>query len=215
MKRNVQKIGLISSLMTLAIAPWPLLAQTALTPDSMKRSPIAEQTGLAKGKVTVNGQDGRYISKVVVSAPLSVVWEVLTDYGDFPQFLPNVISSRVLEVKGNQKIVEQVDSRRVLIITVKSRIRTLMTETRPQRIDFRMVEGDLQQFQGYWQIEPIALAGSLSPQVLITQTIEAQPKSSVPKGIFYRVFKSSLEKHLNALRIEAERRSSRYSRLSS
>jgi ribosome-associated toxin RatA of RatAB toxin-antitoxin module len=142
-----------------------------------------------------------------VSASPEVVWKVLTDYENLPKFLPNVISNKVLSNNGDRKIVEQVNSRQVLFIKVKSRIRTAIAETRQNRIDFQQIDGDLQQMQGYWLIEPVApYKGAKADRVLITQIIEAQPKEGTPKDIFYDIFQNSLGETLNAIAKEINRR---------
>jgi ribosome-associated toxin RatA of RatAB toxin-antitoxin module len=163
---------------------------------------------LNSGQPVVTGEKGQYVGKVLITAPLAIVWRVLTDYEGGVKYMPNLVSSRILEVKGNQKVIEQVSARRVLTFKVKSRLRTLVSESEPKRIDFRLIEGDLKQLQGFWQIEPIApRSGKLPTQFLLTYQVMAQPSGSTPKGIFHNIFKNSLPETLKAVRGEIERRS--------
>lgn len=187
----------------LSAAPSP----AELFNSAVDKLPVEERVALRKGEPIVTGDKGVYLGRVLVSTTPDVVWAVLTDYDSFPRILPNVVSSKILTTEGNRKVIEQVDVRPFLLINVRSRIRTTVTEIDNKRIDFRLVEGDLQKLQGYWQIEPIApYAGASANQVLITQVVEAQPTAGTPKDVFYGIFKNTLGKNLNALRQEMLRR---------
>ncbi|MEB3292308.1 MAG: SRPBCC family protein [Synechococcales bacterium] len=172
------------------------------------RLPATQRAELRNGQTVVTGDRGNYVARVLVTTSPDVAWSVLTDYRSFARFLPNVVSSRVVEDRGNQKIVEQVDARQVFLVNVRSRVRSAIVETNRQRIDFRQIDGDLQQLSGYWKIEPIApFAGAKPNQVLITQVVAAQPKSGTPRDVFYDIFKDSLDDTMQAIRREVGRRS--------
>jgi hypothetical protein len=119
---------------------------------------VLERVALREGKVLVNGEQGKYVGKFLVSTTPEIVWRVLTDYNNFFRFLPHVVSSKVLETKGNQKVVEQIDQRSLLLFSFKSRIRSAIVETPKQRIEFRRIDGDLpkQMATGQWsRLRPI------------------------------------------------------------
>lgn len=207
---QINRLGVWGMLLgvTLLNPLTPLLMPAPANATSLERLSNSDQIALRNGKVVVSGENGEYVSKVLITAPLSVVWGVLTDYDRVTQFLPGVVSIKVLSNQGNRKIVEQIDSRRIMLFQIRSRLRSLVTETQGEnRIDFRLLEGDLKEFQGSWELHPVS-SGS---QVLLTQRILAQPKASVPKSIFYNVFKKSLQQNFNAIRLEAERRANQYS----
>jgi len=46
-------------------------------------------------------------AEALVEAPLQTAWRVLTDYAQYPQFIPDLKSSRVLARSGNTAILEQ------------------------------------------------------------------------------------------------------------
>jgi ribosome-associated toxin RatA of RatAB toxin-antitoxin module len=166
-----------------------------------------ERADLRSGRVVVTGEQGEYVGRVAVTASMAAVWSVLTDYPRFSQFLPNVASSRVVEVQGEQKLIEQIDERRVLVLSVRSRVLSAITEVHEQRIMFRRVEGDVPKLEGYWSIEPLAAyAGAPADQVLITQVVAVAPVENVPTGMFYSFFKHSLKDNLTAIRQEVVRR---------
>ncbi len=172
------------------------------------RLSASDRTTLRSGQTLVTGEKGNYVAKVLIKSSPDAAWNVLTDYGSLSKFIPNVVSSRVLESNGNRKVIEQVDARQVFLINVRSRIRSSITETAKTRIDFQQVDGDLQKLQGYWTVEPVAaFSGAKADQVLITYVVDAQPKPGTPKDIFYNLFKDSLGKNLSAISQEVVRRS--------
>ena len=194
---------------TSAIAtPTVMPAHAQLFNGPVDRLSVAERNALRQGQVVVTGDKGRYVVRTLVTASQDVVWAVLTDYDEFAKFLPNVASSRLLETEGNRKVVEQIDVRQVFVVKTRSRVRTENVETPKQRIDFRLLDGDLKALRGSWQLEPVAAYPGAAPtQILMTQTIEAQPPTSAPPGMFYNVFKRALSDSATAIRTEIGRRS--------
>jgi ribosome-associated toxin RatA of RatAB toxin-antitoxin module len=169
--------------------------------------PVEARNTLRSGQPLVTGEQGSYKAQVLVTASTDTAWSVLTDYANLARFIPNMISSQVIKDDGNRKIVEQVDSRQVFVVNVKSRIKSSLVETPKSRIDFQLVDGDLQNLRGYWQIEPIAPYNGAKPnQVLITQVVEAKPNDGVPASIFNSMFKDSLTATLSAISQETRRR---------
>ena len=171
----------------------------------------AQITALNEGEILVSGEDGSYTARVVVPASVDEAWEVLTDYGNFTTFLPNTISSEILETQGNRYIVEQVSQQRILFLDVRSRIRTENIHTEKERIDFNYLEGDFDRLQGYWTIEAIPSNETdnetLEPaELLLTQVIEVQPSRGTPEELFNDLFQNALENNLAAIRQEVIRR---------
>ena len=199
-------ITAVSSFPKAAIADEPGLFNSAV--DQL---PASARVSLRSGNTVVSGEKGRYVARVLVTGTSDMAWSVITDYNNFPKFLPNIISTKIIETKGNQKVVEQVDSRQVFLFTIKSRVRLAITESdRKNKVEFRQIDGDLQNISGYWQIEPIApYQGAASNQVLITQVVEAQPKSGTPRDTFFDIFKGSLNQTMLAVSREVTTREAR------
>ena len=148
-------------------------------------------------------EDASYTVTVTLDASAEDIWSVIADYGRFNHFLPNIVSSEILEVEGNRHVVEQVSQQQVLFLQVRSRLRTENLETIHQRIDFRLLEGDLNQLEGYWVIE-----ATENPQIhRLRQTVAVPPPpAGTPDSIFRRVFRQSLTENLAAIRDEIQRR---------
>jgi len=182
-------------------------AQAELFNSAIDQLPVSERVALKDGNVVVSEVDGTYTARILVEADVSTVWSVLTDYESSQTYAPGVISSTVLSTEGNRSIVEQVSEQQVLFFTFESRLTTENTITSDRRIEFRLIDGNLPSFQGYWQLEPIAPFNGAEPTaVLIEQQILATAPPGVPADIFRDTFKSSLVELLEALAGEVNRR---------
>ena len=179
----------------------PVRADSGLFNSPVDQLPVATRTTLRSGSAVVTGEKGNYIAQVLVTGSMDTAWSVLTDYDNAARFLPNVESNKIVETRKDSKIVEQVSSQQVFFFTVKSRVKLVLTESNRRRVDFKLQDSDqLRSMTGYWKIEPIAPYQGASPtQVLITQVVESQPKSGVPQGTFYDIFKNTLSKTMSAL----------------
>lgn len=204
-RRQVRYLLLAIALPT-AIASSPL-ASAKLFDGPVDRLPVLERAALREGRVVITGDRGDYTARVLVTASNATTWEVLTDYNNFQQFLPNVVTSQVLATNGNQKIFEQVNIFRVFIITQRSRVRIAVTETHPKTIAFRLLEGDLGFLEGSWNIEPVSLVPGRRPdRILISHQVSVDPGSN-PQDLFFSIYKESLADTLAALKQEIEKRS--------
>lgn len=165
-----------------------------------------EETALREGQTIITGEKGKYLAKILIPASPETVWSVLTDYNNLSSFLPNTVSSKIVEVADNRWVVEQIDERQFLGVAVRSRLVTESIQTPQSRIDFSLIDGDLQAMQGYWQLQELSASNQEIPQVLLEYAVEAEPPSGVPTGVFHPIFRNSLNPTLKAIREESERR---------
>lgn len=152
-------------------------------------------------EATVTGKEGQYVAKIIVNSSADTTWKVLTDYNNFYHFLPNVISSKILKTEGNKKTFEQVYQIQALVFKQQTRVVIASTETYPQQIAFKRVDGDLKALQGTWKIEPIS-----AKQVLIEHQVTVDPGSTPSLTLFYNIYENSLKQTLGAIKKEAESR---------
>jgi ribosome-associated toxin RatA of RatAB toxin-antitoxin module len=194
-----------------------LSATIAFVPDAsaklfdspVDRLPAIERDALRQGRVILNGEKGNYTVRVLVNGSVDTAWEVLTDYENFQQFLPNIASSQIIEDNGNRKVFEQINRVRAFLFTKNARVRLAITETYPQQIAFSLVEGDLKSLEGFWQLEPVSPYPSAPPdRVLITQQVAVEADSG--GSTFYSIFEDALEKTLAAIKQEVKQRSNQY-----
>ncbi|MGJ3248417.1 MAG: SRPBCC family protein [Elainellaceae cyanobacterium] len=165
-----------------------------------------EQSTLRQGKPVVSVSGNQFVGHIVAMAEPEAVWDVLTDYENFSEFLPTVVSSQILKSEGDRKVVEQVDSRNVLLTDIESTVRTENIEEAQTHIDFNLIEGDLKNLEGRWHVHPIADDSDLS-QTLIVQTVTAEAGAGLFEGAFHSIFEDSLKGNLEGIKQEAEQRS--------
>ncbi len=190
-----------------SVPTMPMPAHADLFDGPVDRLPSVQRDSLRKGQTVVTGDRGKYVARVLVTASPDAVWRVLTDYGNLYKFIPNMSSSKILENRGDRKVIEQVDSRQVFLVPIVSRTKLAITETNRRQIDFRLIDGDLAKMEGYWKIEPVSTVPRRPPtQVLITYSINAQPNGSTPADAFYSIFKDALGDTLQAIKKEVKNR---------
>ncbi|WP_038021845.1 SRPBCC family protein [Synechocystis sp. PCC 7509] len=214
MNRKVQKycrlFAVSISAIALNISMTSIEAKAELFNSTLDRLPTQERVALRQGQSLVTGSKGKYTGKVLVKATVATAWQVLTDYNNFYHFFPNVVSSKVIQNNGAGKVFEQVQVIRAFMLTKKARVRIAIKETYPKRIAFNLVAGDLKSLQGTWQIEPVSpYPGALPNQVLITHQVNADPGAISTRGLFFSIYKNSLENTLVALKTEVEKRSAK------
>ena len=180
-------------------------ATAKLFDGPVDKLPVLERAALREGKVILLGEDGQYTCRILVNGSMDTVWQVLTDYDNFEQFLPSVTESELVEQNGDRKVFEQINKIKTFIFTTKSRVRIAVTESYPQTIMFESVEGDLDTMDGKWLLEPVSPYPSAPPnQVLITHQVQVTPASTPSLSIFYNIYENTLEATLAAIKQEVE-----------
>lgn len=162
-----------------------------------------QQQALQAGEVLLLGSEGTYTVLSLVSAPVKVVWDVLTNYERFPEFLPSVVDSRVLERRDDCVVVERKDSRKLGILPIRVKIVTENIEHPYDRIDYRMVDGTLDEMNGTWELTPVGGSGDQAATLLV-QKILAKASMGPLQPYFYEVFETGLQEMTTHLRQEMQ-----------
>ncbi len=92
-------------------------------------------------------------SRIHIVAQPSKVWKTLADYDNLSSYLPKVLSSKVVERKGNEIILDQIGKTGIFIFEKIVHFRLKITEEYPGIISFEQVDGDFDIYQGTWVIE--------------------------------------------------------------
>ncbi|MGF1512350.1 MAG: SRPBCC family protein [Elainellaceae cyanobacterium] len=172
-----------------------------------------QRSDLTQGRCVVVQTEDAHRGYVLIDTAPDMVWDVITDYENFPAFLPTVVETRVVADEGDtpgeslrerKVVVEQVDERQVLFTSVTSRIQTENVELPPDRVRFRLTEGDLNQFRGVWRV--IAASTESGRPTLLMQEVTAEAGAGPLEMAFERILRSSLEKNLEAIAQEVYRR---------
>ena len=197
---NFIKVLTISALG--AILYLPLLPNNISVAQSSVILSPQEEADLAKGKVILQGEKGQYVVRVLTMGNIEKAWEVLTDYNNFQNFLPNIVDSKIIEENDNLIIFEQTNIVDLFLLVKKFTVQIAATKNYPQNIDFEIVEGDLEQLQGSWEVEALP-----NNRILVTHRVTVAPSSKGEEAIFYGIYESSLEETLTAIAAEISKRS--------
>lgn len=132
---------------------------------------------------------------IVINAPPEKLFDIITQYEKYPEFLSEVKKIRVLERKENTvKVQYEVD----VIKTIRYTI--LVTEERPKRMSWTFVEGEvMKDNKGSWVLEPDG-----EGRTKATYTAELALGPLVPKTIVNALTETSLPKMLDAFKRRAE-----------
>lgn len=85
---------------------------------------------------------------IVIQGPLDAVYALAKDMERYPEFMPDVESVKVVSREGNVTVTEWVTSVEgtPILWTEKD-----VFDDVNRRIDYQLVEGDLDKFEGAWQ----------------------------------------------------------------
>ena len=132
---------------------------------------------------------------IVINAPVEKVFDVITQYERYPEFLPEVKEVRVANRQGSTlELHYKVD----VVKTVRYSIR--VTEERPTRMSWSFIEGEMMKDnKGSWVLEAQG-----EKQTKATYTVEMALGALVPKAIVNALVETSLPKMLDAFKRRAE-----------
>jgi carbon monoxide dehydrogenase subunit G len=137
---------------------------------------------------------------VKVAAAPEAAFAVLTDYTRMTDFLPGLLTSEVLSRQGNTVVVAQIADEGVLLFRHRVDVRLQIVESPPHRLSLRALAGSFKEFDGSYQV-------SRKPDhTLIEYRARFLPDFHLPPMIGTYAVQRSLERHLDALAAEIERR---------
>lgn len=207
-RRFYGALGGLTMIVALIVTPVAPPVSAQLFNSALDQLPAVDRNTLRNGNVIVSNDEEEFVGRVLVHAPVSTAWQVLTDYDNFDQFLPNVERSALLEETGDRHIFEQISVVRVLALTRRVEVTMAATEAHPEQISFNMVEGDAKSIEGTWRIDPVApYRGATPTQVLITHKVAIEPEGgALARNLFFDTYRNVLEDTLFAIQEETELR---------
>ncbi|NVJ04861.1 SRPBCC family protein [Myxococcus sp. AM001] len=128
---------------------------------------------------------------IIVNAPIEKVFDVITQYERYPEFLPEVKGIRTENRQGNTVDVHyKVD----VVKTISYSIR--VTEERPTRMSWSYIKGEfMKDNQGSWVLAPEG-----EGKTKATYTVEMALGALVPKSVVSALVETSLPKMLDAFK---------------
>lgn len=137
-----------------------------------------------------------------IAAPLEIAWQVLTDYGRLPQFVPGIIRSDVLIRSGNRVLVEQVGEARFLMFSFPIEIRMEVQERPRETVDSRAVSGNMRSMWGRYELQEDATGTG----VTLRYFGALEPDFALPPLIGVAALRGTIQDQFEAMVREIERR---------
>jgi ribosome-associated toxin RatA of RatAB toxin-antitoxin module len=131
------------------------------------------------------------------------LWQVLTDYANLSNFIPNLASSRQLWRRENVVGLEQVGSQQFCGLRFSARVELELEEDPAAgELRFQMTSGDFRRFEGIWRVDS---DGRIS-RLLYELTVQGRP--GMPIGLIEQRLQQDLASNLRGVQQEAMRRAS-------
>ncbi len=94
--------------------------------------------------------------RTTVKAPLTLIWDTLTDYDHLSQFIPGMKKSRLIERQGKVAVIEQSGYAHLWFFRFAIDVTVEATEEASSAIQVRLLKGNLKRLEGRYEIEKIA-----------------------------------------------------------
>lgn len=163
--------------------------------------PPVHDSAWAQARVRVAGDEAlvRVVAEIGVDVNRELAWSVLTDYSRWPEFVPDLLVSRVIARQGETVRLEQrghfpalPNLPLVMILSVE--------ESPPTLIRLQRVAGNVRSLAGEWQIQ------GKGPVRLIYRA-NVEPGFPVPPELSLDIFRYEARTRLEAMAQEMLRRS--------
>lgn len=142
-------------------------------------------------------------ASIAIPSAAEWVWQVLTDYDRLSEFVPSLQESCCIGEEDGCQLLRQVGTETFLRLSFSAAVVLKMQETHLQRIDFVMVEGDFNEFEGSWELDAAIADDDRTPQVRLTYVVRLQPPRRMPARLIEGRLRKNLCDNLLAIRQEA------------
>lgn len=139
-------------------------------------------------------RERRILASVIIPQPVEKVWEVITDYERLSDFIPSLTSSKLIPNSDGRIRLEQIGAQCFLKVKFCARVVLDMTENFPHEVGFSMREGDFNQFEGAWQLEPTE--GGLTR---LSYDLFVKPPRAMPVKLIEHHIRNNLTNNLLAI----------------
>ena len=143
------------------------------------------------------------LAKIQIPYPLEQVWQVLTAYETFAEFMPSLIQSKRLDHPIGGVRIEQVRSKTFMGMNFSARSVFDIEEKFPHEIHYQLIEGDMKAFSGYWRLEPWSSSESKAGIDLIFDFF-VSPKRILPMALIEHILSHNIPANMLAIRQRVE-----------
>ncbi|XP_062084950.1 uncharacterized protein LOC133791068 isoform X2 [Humulus lupulus] len=162
----------------------------------------------------------RILSSVAINASLLAVWNVLTDYEGLADFIPGLAISQLLDRGPDYARLFQVGQQNLAlglkfnakgVVDCYEKPLEILPSAQKREIEFNMVEGDFQLFQGKWSILQLDSGwdgDSVADQEMhttLSYLVDVQPKLWLPVQLVEGRLSNEIKVNLACIRDEAEK----------
>lgn len=163
--------------------------------------PLSRADTIQVGVKTV-GDNTSFVSlETDVTASQQSLWRWLTDYNHHAGFLPYVSKSQIIGKIGDDLLVDQAGTIKILFWSYTMKMKQRVTEVPPHRMHFQTVEGDFDRLEGDFFLTPRV---SERPMTHLECGFTVKPKRHVPDWAVRMAAKHYLRKMVEVLAQKAE-----------
>jgi ribosome-associated toxin RatA of RatAB toxin-antitoxin module len=173
-----------------------LLASVALGGTAFARNAVRTDVSRVGSLLEVRAE-------VEADASRETCYEVIADFDRLADFVPDMVSSRVVSPPGAPVRLRQVGQAGVGLFHVTIDVTLAVTVDAPRRIEFDRVDGNLAQMRGTWTVEGDAGHCALAYRA------EIEPGFWVPPLIGPLLMQNQVEQQMRGLLAEILRRAGR------
>lgn len=132
-------------------------------------------------------------------------WRVLTDYERLTDFVPDLVSSKLLSRTPNAAVIEQQSRTGFLFLSLSVRMVVRIEERPLSALDVERVSGDMQHYAARWTLEPVTFAGTRGTRIVFQGELE--PDFPLPPLLGDAIVQDNVKRMVEAVIGEVERRS--------
>lgn len=164
-------------------------------------SPSADETAIEQTMERLPQGVRRLAAEIKTPLPMSLLWDVLTDYENLSNFIPNLSSSELIQRVGHTVRLQQVGSQQLLGLRFSAQVQLeLMEYCQDGLLRFAMVKGDFRRFEGSWQLRERPDGSSLLYELTVQGCL------GMPIGLIEERLRGDLSSNLHAVVAEAKKR---------
>ncbi len=151
----------------------------------------------------LEGRQRQITASIVIPTAPDPIWQILTNYDQLADRIPNLAESCIVGEEGGCKLVKQVGQRKLLGLNFSATVILKIEEDFPRQLRFTLIEGDFKLFNGSWNLDPLAPPPSDPPETQLTYRLIVLPPRRMPIGLVERSLRHDLSLNLTALRDQA------------
>ncbi len=142
------------------------------------------------------GGSRRLAAQLTTFLEFDYLWSALTNYNQLSEFIPNLLSSRLISRVDNQVQLKQVGSQEFLGFNFSAEVWIKLIEEKSKgRLLFSLIKGDFRKFEGSWQISH----SPLERQNSLTYELTVQGCLGMPVALIEKHLRKNLTTNLLAV----------------